>query len=160
MLSPNDTNLVALIRGTGGRTTVTATVKLQESTRSFESVTVHPTDVGPAGKLEPLDGEQTTDRGVVPPTTVDEGYVTGTGRLVTVTATGAGQVIFGGSVGTTGVGDGDEPHPAATKTPSRTTGTHRGTMRLNGKAGSDHSVTGLTISPCWRGPAVVRRGVG
>ena len=42
---------------------MTVTVKLQESTRACESVTVHDTGVDPAGKLEPLDGEQTIDTG-------------------------------------------------------------------------------------------------
>jgi hypothetical protein len=73
MLSPNATYLVALIRGPGGMINVTATVKLQESLRRRESVTVHATGVDPAGKFEPLDGEQTVDRGTAPPTTVADG---------------------------------------------------------------------------------------
>src|SRR4029453_846329 len=77
MLSPKATNRVALIRGTD---TLTVTVKLQESARAFESVTVHDTVVNPAGKLEPLDGEQTVETGGVPPATVGDGYVTTTGE--------------------------------------------------------------------------------
>jgi hypothetical protein len=69
MLSPNATYFVTLIRGD----TVTVTVKLQESMRSSESVTVHTTGVDPAGKLEPLDGEQTMETGTVPPTTMGDG---------------------------------------------------------------------------------------
>jgi hypothetical protein len=126
MLSPKETYLVALISGAGA-TTVTATVKLQESVRNFESVTVHDTGVDPAGKFEPLDGEQTVDSGAVPPATVEGGNVTATGSPVTVTAIGPGHVIFGASIGVGGV---DEPHPAV----NRTAATHRKMGLLNGKA--------------------------
>ena len=143
MLSPNATNVVALSRGAGG-TTVTDTLKLQESIRPFESVVEHATEVEPAGKVDPLDGEQMLETGRLPPTTVGGAYVTLTGRPVTVSASGPAQVIFGESL--RDVGWDDEAHAAATNTPSRTTGTHRGTGRLNGKGVSDHSVTRLTVS--------------
>ena len=142
MLSPKATNLVALIRGTA---TVTVTAKLQEAVSSFESVTVHATVVGPAGKLEPLDGEQTIDTGGVPAATVGGGYDTETGELAAPNASGRGQVMIGGSVGTIGVGGDGEAHPAARRAPKSTTGTHRRTGRLGSNLGFDHIVSRSAI---------------
>ncbi|MEO8260270.1 MAG: hypothetical protein ABI868_23185 [Acidobacteriota bacterium] len=99
-------------------------MKPHELARAFESVAVHDTVVKPAGKLEPLGIEQTSDTGAVPPAAVGAGYVTATGESAVVSVTAAGQMIFGGSAGAIGVGVTGEVHPAAIQTPRRrTTGT-------------------------------------
>jgi hypothetical protein len=83
MLSPNATYLVALSRGAA---TVTVTVKLQDAVLTCASNATQRTSVDPAGKLEPLDGEQLIETGAFPPATVDVGYVTATGDEAAITA--------------------------------------------------------------------------
>jgi hypothetical protein len=56
------------MRGTGS--TITVIEKVQEALRVWASVAVHDTGVDPAGRLDPLIGEQVVVTGVAPPTTV------------------------------------------------------------------------------------------
>ena len=76
------------------------------------------TSVDPAGKLEPLLGEQTMVTGADPPVTIGAGYVTIAGAVVTCALCESGQVILGGSVD--GVGRDGEPHEVASRTHERT----------------------------------------
>jgi hypothetical protein len=131
MLSPNDTNDVALSRGGGGGATVTVTVKLQESVRSCASSATHDTAVDPTGKLDPLAGEHTVETGTAPLATTGAGYVTIAGAAEGTCADCApGHVIVGGKI----VGDGRDGSPqAAASKATKTAGAHRRINRLKYK---------------------------
>jgi hypothetical protein len=78
MLSPNATNVVALIFGG----TVTMTLNEQDAVTLFPSVAVHATGVAPTLNTDPVGGAHSTLVGGVPPLAVAGGYGIGMGTPV------------------------------------------------------------------------------